>query len=39
MKRIIPVLLLAAFAAGPSRAATLEMLNVSYDPKIGRAHV
>jgi len=31
-KRITLVLLEAAFAAGPARAAKLELLNVSYDP-------
>ena len=32
LKRITLVLLAAALAAGPARAATLELLNVSYDP-------
>src|ERR1051325_5432785 len=31
-KRLILVLLAAALAAGPARAAKLELLNVSYDP-------
>ena len=31
-KRITLVLLAAALAAGPARAGTLELLNVSYDP-------
>ncbi len=32
LKRIALVLLAATLAAGPARAATLELLNVSYDP-------